>query len=119
MLAGISWSFSEFGSPVGWSVTAITALVSAGVVVYTFKIGAWKRFALKQAIDSKVNEDRPIELTVGDRGQARSALRPIGKADFAGSEFEVRSLGELIKTGTKIKIIKLEGRKIFVEPIKK
>lgn len=117
LIAGISMSFSEFGTSIGWMATSVTTLILGAVVFYSFKTGAWKRFTLKQSIDSKVNEDQPILLEVGIIGEARSALRPMGKAEFDGVEFEVRSLGRLIETHSKIKVIKLEGRKIFVEPI--
>ena len=38
--------------------------------------------------DSKVNQDKPIDLEIGDEGIARSALRPMGKGEFNNIEFD-------------------------------
>ena len=56
-------------------------------------------------------------MQVGDEGIARSTLRPIGKGEFNNEILEVRSLGELVPTDSKIKVIKVSKREIIVEPI--
>ena len=55
---------------------------------------------------------------MGDVGVALSTLRPIGKGEFENEVLEVRSLGELVPTDSKIRVIKVNKREIFVEPIK-
>ncbi|HHL52003.1 MAG TPA: hypothetical protein ENJ39_01400 [Flammeovirgaceae bacterium] len=119
VIGGLILTFQNYGSSVGWAVTGGTALFSAGVFVYAFRSGAWSRFSLKGSISSKVNEDKSIDLQPGDEGIARSALRPIGKGEFAGREYEVRSLGNLVKAGTRIAVLKVDNknRTIFVEPL--
>ena len=117
LIAGLVMSFNNFGSSVGWLTTGGTAILTTGVFVYSFRSGAWKRFALKQSIDSKVNEATPINVEVGDEGIALSALRPIGKGEINGQVLEVRSFGELVDAESKIKVAKVEKRKIFVELI--
>jgi len=117
VISGLVLTFNNFGNSVGWIATGGTAIFSASVLIYAFRSGAWDKFALKKSIDSRVNDDKPINVKEGDEGIARSALRPIGKGDFDNVEMEVRSLGELVPTNSKIKIIKIENRKIFVEPI--
>jgi membrane-bound ClpP family serine protease len=109
--------FNNFGDTAGWVATGGTAILSASVFLYAFKSGAWSKFALKGRIDSKVNQDKPIQLKVGDEGIARSTLRPIGKGEFENELLEVRSLGELVPTDSKIRVIKVNKREIFVEPI--
>ncbi len=117
IIAGLVLTFNHFGNTIGWAATGGTALFSGAVLIYSFKAGVWSRFALKNSIDSKVNQDKPINVQVGDEGIALSALRPMGKGEFGNELFEVRSLGELVEANTKIKIVKIEKRKIFVEPI--
>jgi len=117
IISGLVLTFNDFGNTVGWVATVGTAIFSGAVLIYAFRSGAWNKFALKKSIDSKVNQDKPINVEVGDEGVARSALRPIGKGDFNNVEMEVRSLGELVPTNSRIKIIKIENRKIYVEPI--
>ena len=115
VISGLVLTFNHFGNSMGWVATGGTAIFSVAVIIYAFRTGAWNKFALKGAIDSKVNEDKPIGLKLGDVGIARSALRPIGKGEFENVEFEVRSLGELVPTNSKIRIVKIENRKIFVK----
>ena len=117
VVSGLVLTFNHFGNTVGWVATGGTAVFSAVVFLYAFKSGAWSKFALKGKIDSKVNQDKPIQLKVGDEGFSRSTLRPIGKGEFDNELFEVRSLGELVPSNTKIKVIKVNKREIFVEPI--
>ena len=117
VVSGLVLTFNNFGNNVGWVATGGTAVFSAAVFIYAFKSGAWSKFALKGKIDSKVNQDKPIQLKVGDEGISRSTLRPIGKGEFDNDLLEVRSLGELVPTDTKIRVIKVNKREIFVEPI--
>ena len=62
-------------------------------------------------------EGTPINVTVGDEGIALSALRPIGKGEINGQVMEVRSFGELVDAESRIKVAKIDKRKIFVELI--
>ena len=117
VVSGLVLTFNNFGNTVGWAATAGTTVFSAAVFLYAFKTGAWSKFALKGKIDSKVNQDKPIQLKVGDEGVSRSTLRPIGKGEFENDLLEVRSLGELVPTDTKIRVIKVNKREIIVEPI--
>ncbi len=117
VISGLVLTFNNFGNTVGWAATGGTILFSATLFIYAFKSGAWSKFALKGMIDSKVNQDRPVHVQVGDEGVARSTLRPIGKGEFEDELIEVRSLGELVPTDSKIKVIKVNKREIFVEPI--
>ena len=110
-------SFSKFGPTAGWTVSAISGVIAGGMLIYSIRAGAWKRFALNESIDSKVNEDKPIEVDIGSQGIARSSLRPMGKADFEGNEIEVSTMGDFVDTHTPLRVIKIKNRKVFVEPI--
>jgi len=77
----------------------------------------WTRFALKSSSDSKVNEGAMVDLKPGQEGVAMSTLRPVGKADLSGKIFEVRTNGEYIETGTRIRIIRIISNQIIVEPL--
>ena len=117
VIAGLVMSFNNYGTSVGWLTTGGTAIFATGVFIYSFRSGDWKRFALKQSIDSRVNEAMPINLSVGDEGVALSALRPIGKGEIKGQVLEVQSFGELVDAESKIRVAKIDKRKIFVELI--
>ena len=117
LLSGLYLTFDQFGTTIGWVSTGATSIFSAGVFIYAFKSGAWSKFALKGSINSKVNQGIIIQAKVGDEGYARSALRPIGKGEFKNEMIEVRSLGELIPSDSKIRIISIKKKVIIVEPI--
>ena len=113
---GVGLSFKYFGKEVGW-ITLGTTGVGAGLALYiSFRSNLWSRFALKSSITSKVNED-PTGIIVGDEGITLSALRPIGKAEIGKKTYEVKTLGQYVETGQRIRIIQINTNQIFVEPI--
>ena len=91
--------------------------MTVSTVVYSFRSGAWERYSLKSAIQSKVNEGLYDQLTIGQEGVTVSVLRPFGKAEFEGKEFEVSTIGDYIESGNPVRIIKVAPNKIFVELI--
>jgi membrane-bound ClpP family serine protease len=116
-VAGIFFSYKNYGSEIGFYVLFGTAMVSAVTLYFSFRTGAWKRFSLKNSLDSKVNEGLTRELEVGAIGKAISALRPMGSVEFNGKIFEVKSNGEYFNPGTMVKIVKIQLNDILVEPI--
>ena len=53
----------------------------------------------------------------GKEGIAITILRPAGTGEFDGKRFDVVSEGAFIERGSRIKVIRTEGRRIVVEPI--
>lgn len=117
IIAGLVYGFNEFGNPMGWAITATTALVSGVIIILSLRSGVWNKFALKGQIDSKVNESKKIDLVNGQTGVTLSALKPIGNAEFNQQKWEVTTQGEHIDAGTPVKVIKTKGRIIYVEQI--
>lgn len=117
IIAGLVMCFNNFGTSVGWLTTGGTIILSTGVFIYSFRSGAWKRFALKKTMNSKVNEATLINVKVGDEGLATSTLRPMGKGEINGQVLEIRSFGELIESESRVRVAKVDKRKIFVELI--
>ena len=64
-----------------------------------------------------LNEVQQDKFKVGTEGIAVSALRPIGKADFSDALAEVKTLGEYVESGARIRIIKVSSNQIIVESI--
>lgn len=114
---GIYLSFAYLGDEIGWWITGGSVILFGISLYFSFKGNTWDRFSLKSSIDSKVNEGLTSQLKVGDEGIAMSAIRPMGKADFHDIEYEVRSMGNYIDSGTTVRIIKIDINNIFVEPI--
>ncbi len=119
LVFGIIISYSKFGNQTGTIILVCTVIVGSAATIYSFKSGVWKRFALNTSIDSKFNDNIEIEHLLGSEGITLSDLRPYGKAEIYNSTYEVKTLGNFLSTGTKIKVTNVDkDHKIFVEPLK-
>jgi len=116
-LMGIIVSFQSYGTGVGLTVLGISFAISIAVVVYSFNNDSWQRFALKTSMSSRVNEDNPIDVLLGAEGIAISSLKPFGKGEFRNKAYEVKTNGDYLESGARIRIIKVEPNRIIVEPI--
>lgn len=72
--------------------------------------------SLKKELGFEGTED--LKFFLDKEGKAVTVLRPAGTADFDGVKLDVVSEGEFIQKDTKVKIIKVEGRRIVVREIK-
>ncbi len=116
-IVGIVISYKHFGNDIGFYILIGTLITTLAGLFYSFRSGAWTRFSLKSSIESKVNEGMLKVLNVGDEGTTRSSLRPMGTAEFANQNYEVRSTGSFLDSGTRVKIIQIQSNQIVVEPI--
>lgn len=116
-IVGIVISYKHFGSDVGFYILLGVSATTAVALFYSFRSGMWSRFSLKSSIDSKVNEGMLATLEVGDEGVAISTLKPMGKVEFQNGQFEVKSLGDYVDVGTKVKIVHLQSNQIIVKPL--
>jgi membrane-bound ClpP family serine protease len=117
LIVGISLSFSYYGQQVGWATLGGTTVVSGFLLYYAFKANVWGAFSLKSTNQGKVNEGGLDGLAVGQEGRTLSSLRPSGKAEVGEKMYEVKTLGEFVETGTRIRIIQIMSNQIIVEPI--
>lgn len=116
-IVGIVISYSHFGNDIGFYILLTTMATTLAVLVYSFRSGAWSKFSLKSSMNSKVNEGIMDALQIGDEGVTVSTLRPMGKAEFNSKTFEVKTSGNYIERGEKVKITQIESHQIVVEPI--
>jgi membrane-bound ClpP family serine protease len=112
---GIYYAFLKFDAEEAWIVVAITLTLNFLALIYAFRSGVWKKFALKEAITSRSFDDRLVGLELGMEGKAVSDIKPIGKAEFGDLIYEVKSDSGLVRTGTKVYIHKLENNKIIIK----
>lgn len=54
---------------------------------------------------------------LGREGISVTVLRPSGTANFDGVRLDVVTEGSFVPPGTRVKVIKVEGRKIVVKPL--
>lgn len=67
--------------------------------------------------ESEFINSNELEYFLGKEGTALTILRPSGTADFDGVKLDVVSDGEFIAKDSKVKVIKVIGRKIIVKEI--
>jgi membrane-bound ClpP family serine protease len=116
-VAGIITCYRHFGRETGFYVLLSMSGITLAVLIFSFRSGSWSKFSLKSSMDGKVNEGLTSSLTVGDEGKALSTLRPIGKAEFHNKQFEVKTSGDYVEHGTRVRIVLIHSNQIFVEPI--
>lgn len=113
-IIGIYYAYNE-SITIGNITLAVTIIIFTATIIIGSKSGVWSKLSNKDAITSKVNIIDNTNLVVGTQGKAISAIRPIGKARINGKNYEVKSLGEYINTGSTVEIIKIQGNKIIVK----
>lgn len=62
--------------------------------------------------------ENDLTFFVGKTGEARTALRPSGIAEFDGVRLNVVSDGEWIANGKKVRVERVEGNRIVVSPVR-
>ncbi len=102
--------------------TLATAVVLTVVFFYfatrAFPQNAWiakLTFAGAQGADFVASRD--FTHLRGQSGTASSFLRPAGVATVDGRRIDVLTQGEFIPAGTPIRVTRVEGARVFVEPI--
>lgn len=116
-IVGVVISYDHFGSDIGFYFLIGTLVTTLIALFFSFRTGAWTKFSLKTSIDSKVNEGITQQLKVGDEGVTVSTLRPMGKAEFQAAIFEVKTFGNYVEQGQKVKIVQIQYNQIVVEPL--
>ncbi len=115
VLFGIYKAYAEYGTQYGLITLGVSLLFFVFLLIILFRSNTWKKAALNDAIDSKVNNESE-KLNSGDEGKTISRLYPIGKAEFNNEIYEVQSQSGIIESETEIVVTKIEGYKIFVKP---
>lgn len=59
--------------------------------------------------------DSDLEYLVGKEGIAATDLKPAGKCDIEGVEFDVRAEGRYVKKGTKVRISRIHENTIMIK----
>lgn len=116
---GVYLSYTSFGTTTGHIVLSVSLLSSLIGLVLALKSKSWERFSLKESNNGRVNDDFKYQWEVGAEGETVSSVRPVGKAIFTDKIVEVRSNGAYIKEHEKVKIIRIDQNKIYIEPINK
>ena len=116
--------FLAFGIP--FTFVAIQSISSAivltvilfAVVARYYPQNAWmRRLALVEAQGSDYVTSSDFSSLRGMTGVAASYLRPAGVAQIDGKRVDVLTEGEFIAAGTPVRVMRVEGARVFVEPV--
>lgn len=99
------------------AIYLVLALGVAFLCVYLPKESKYNSFVLwtRQQNSAGYTGGDDLSQLLGKRGQALTTLRPAGTISVEGKRLDVSSLGDFIAKDTPVKIVKVEGSKIFVE----
>lgn len=93
-----------------------TLIISGALSVKLLKAETWDKIAIKNNITSKAG-NALSKLKTGDEGKSITRLNPGGNARIKDEYLEVTARNNYIDSGVKIKVVKIEGRRVFVEPV--
>jgi membrane-bound ClpP family serine protease len=114
-LTGVVYAFASYDSETAYWIIGIAGIFNLIAIWYGFSSGVWNRFSLKSSMQGGAFDGRTFGLTVGMIGKAVSDIKPIGKAEFGGNTYEVKSEDGFIEVGREVKIVKIENNKIIVK----
>ncbi|MFH1319821.1 MAG: NfeD family protein [Bacteroidota bacterium] len=113
-IAGV-WCAYDLGTATGNYTLLITLLISGMLIYYSLRSNTWNKLMLLTTIKGKVNTFDENLIKEGDTGITISRLAPIGKASINDNFYEVQSVTDFIDENKEIKVVKIEGSKIFVK----
>ncbi len=98
---------------------ALVALVLFVILRSARKGKLSKLLVLRSAAkhESGYSATADFSALAGKEGVAMTVLRPAGSGEFAGQRLDVVTDGTFIEKGTRIRIIRTEGRRIVVEAV--
>ena len=103
----------------GLTITLIIVVVLA--VMLTIAMTFFKRVKTPFVLDTEIKAEKgyinaaDLEYLVGKEGTAVTDLRPAGKCDIEGVEFDVRTEGRYIERGGKVRISRIHEHMIIVK----
>ena len=114
----------SFGTP--YLVAGVEALATAIVLatvgfsmaIRAYPENAWSSRLALAAVQGPEFVTAPNRFDLmGKSGMAVTYLRPAGHAVIDGERIDVLTEGEFIASGTPIRVVRVEGSRIFVEPL--
>lgn len=118
MIGSVAYAFIMSGVAAGWITLLVGVLICIALFLWALYGNSLDKMALKNNINSKVNELDVKLFAVGDRGVTRTRLALIGEALINGQVVEVKSESGFINENEEIEIIRISGDYLFVAKVK-
>lgn len=121
----LAWSRLNIAWAIGTALISIISIVLS--IILLRKSGLTSTFVLKHRVgkpapphaagdgDGEEGAGKNSAPSPGQTGLAVSDLRPAGIANFQGHRLNVLTDGTYLGKGTRVKIVRIEGNRIFVE----
>lgn len=107
----------------GLTITIVVVVLLA--IMLTAGLTIIKKVNPPFILDDNLNTEsgflskQDLDYLVGKKGVASTDLRPCGKCNIEGVEFDVRTDGGYINRGTQIEIVRIREKTIIVHEVKR
>lgn len=108
-------AFERFGLTGGAVTLAVVVAISLVAVVLSLRAKTWRRFSLRQKIESSSMETPSDTVSVGQRGIAVSRLSPMGKVNIDGRVYEAKSIDSYIDQRSRVEVTGFENFTVVVK----
>ncbi|MBQ1256902.1 MAG: serine protease [Clostridia bacterium] len=103
-------------------VIALVVIVLLGIAfTIAMRAGAKGKILNKklvlEAVATDSRKENPLDYYVGLEGTALTPLSPVGSAEIEGVRLSVLSEDGYIPSGEKVKVIRAEGKQLYVEKV--
>ena len=121
LVAGIIMTADSFEA--GLTITVIVVVVLAVMFTVILALFHMKKVKPPIILQEELNAEKgylsvsDLEYLVGKEGTASTDLRPAGKCNVDGVEFDVRSEGKFVAKGNKIRITRIQGNTLIIKEV--
>ncbi|MEO8146963.1 MAG: NfeD family protein [Bacteroidia bacterium] len=115
MIMGLVMMYKNYGDVYGNITLIATIVLTASALIYALKSKAWRRFGLKDTIDSKVIDLQKEHIEPGTIAITTSALRPMGTVIIGMNKYEAQTSGAYIEANSEVVVLKVLTNKLLVE----
>jgi len=108
--------FAEFGPKVGSLILMAELLAGTVLTILWMRYFPKTPLGRKYILDPSTAAHAPTEPEkwLGHEGTALTDLRPAGSARLDGEKVDVTTSGEHLESGTRVKVVRVDGPSIFV-----
>lgn len=121
LLAGILLTADSIEA--GLTITIVVVVVLALMFTVILALFHMKKVKPPIVLNEELKADKgylsssDLEYLIGKEGLASTDLRPAGKCNIDGIEFDVRSEGKFIARGQQIRIIRIQGNTLIIKEV--
>jgi len=119
--AGIIMTWIQFGAKVGLGITVVLLALLAILISIAMRSAAKGKLGKSEfVLNGDINEEKDeqnddMQSLIGEVGEVKTILRPVGVAEFECGRLNVMTEGEYIERGAKVRIKRVDGTTVFVE----